>query len=93
MGLAGWPGWLVVGDDVVEVAVAGVGLAVGEHALGVAEPDLFGHPGRRVVPVHRIVAGQVHHGRDLDASAGGGVPGQPGLDPRGGDGAEALHKG
>ena len=54
LGEQGLPGRsdVVVGDDVVQVAVAGVGLAVREHTQRVAESDLFGHPRRRVVPVH-----------------------------------------
>src|SRR5690349_17251036 len=70
--LAGWAVG-VVGLDVVEVAVSGVGLAAGEHAGLVAEDDLFADPLGWVVPVDRRfgsggVAG-VHpdDGLDLDA--------------------------
>ena len=92
VGLAGWSG-VVVGDDVVEVAVAGTGLAVREHAQRVGEPDLFGHPGGRLVPVDRVVAGRVDDRGDPDPAAGGGVPGQPVLDPGHRDCAEVLDGG
>src|SRR3954449_10629445 len=60
------PGWSAfvewhVGDDVVEVAVAGVDAAAGEHAMLVAEDDLFPHHRWGVVGVTGAVRVEVQH--------------------------------
>ncbi|HQR25426.1 MAG TPA: potassium/proton antiporter [Nocardioides sp.] len=67
-GLTGRSG-VVVGDDVVEVAASGVPMAVGEDAVGIAEPDQLGQPGGRVVGVHPVGARQVQDRLDADAGA------------------------
>src|SRR3954454_22350249 len=65
------PGWSAcverhVGDDVVEVAVAGVDAADGEHAGLVAENDVFAHPGWWVVAVADPARVEAQHRPDVE---------------------------
>src|SRR3954447_10301701 len=66
VGLSGWSALVErhVGDDVVEVAVAGVDAAAGEHAVLVAEDDVFAYHRWWVVGVTDPVRVEVQHRPD-----------------------------
>src|SRR4051794_9983886 len=68
VGLSGWSALVerYVGDDVVEVAVAGVDAAAGEHAVLVAEDDLFAHHRWGVVGVADPARVEVQHRPDVE---------------------------
>ena len=76
----------------VEVAGPGVAAAAGEHAVGVAQQDLFAHRWGWVVLVDRPVVAQVEDGAEVDLAADGAVPGQPVGEELGGGGAELLDR-